>query len=232
MSVLAIVAHPDDAGIFCGGTLSKHADRGDDVTMVHMTRGELGASDDTEAEIAAVREREARRAGDELGAAVEFLDFLDGRVTYTLDNRLELVETVREHDPELILTHFRDDMHPDHRITSRLVTDAYYMASLPLVETASSPCDPSNVYYFGKPTSSFEPETFVDISEHVERKMRAVERHESQVAWLDDHGGIDGEFDDLVANVRARARTLGQKAGVPFAEGFTPLHTTSVEYLE
>ena len=26
MSLLCIVAHPDDAGIFCGGTLAKHSD--------------------------------------------------------------------------------------------------------------------------------------------------------------------------------------------------------------
>ncbi|ELY91543.1 PIG-L deacetylase family protein [Natrialba taiwanensis] len=232
MSVLAIVAHPDDADIFCGGTLAKHADRGDDVTIIHMTRGELGTADGTEEEIAAVREEEARQSGSELGASVEFLEFLDGRVTYSMENRLEIVETIREHDPELILTHFRDDMHPDHRITSRLVTDAYYMASLPLVETNSEPCDPSNVYCFGKPTSSFDPDTFVDVSEHVEQKIRAVEAHESQAAWLDEHGGIDGEFDDFVENVRARTRTLGQRAGVPFAEGFTSLHTTPVSYLE
>ncbi|ELY98568.1 PIG-L deacetylase family protein [Natrialba aegyptia] len=232
MSVLAIVAHPDDADIFCGGTLAKHADRGDDVTIVHMTRGELGTADGTEEEIAAVREEEARQSGSELGASVEFLEFLDGRVTYSMEKRLEVVETIREHDPELILTHFRDDMHPDHRVTSRLVTDAYYMASLPLVETNSEPCDPSNVYCFGKPTSSFDPDTFVDVSEHVEQKMRAVEAHESQAAWLDEHGGIDDEFDDFVENVRARTRTLGQRAGVPFAEGFTSLHTTPVSYLE
>ncbi|MFU8868957.1 PIG-L deacetylase family protein [Natronococcus sp.] len=232
MSVLAIVAHPDDADIFCGGTLAKHADRGDDVTIVHMTRGELGTADGTEAEIAAVREEEARRSGEKLGATVEFLDFLDGRVTYSMENRLEVVETIREHDPELVLTHFRDDMHPDHRVTSRLVTDAYYMASLPLVETASEPCDPSNVYYFGKPTSSFEPDTFVDVSDHVEQKMRAIEAHESQIEWLDEHGGIDGEFDEFLEDVHARTRTLGQRAGVAFAEGFTSLHTTSVPYLE
>ena len=33
IKLLAIVAHPDDAGIFCGGTLAKHADRGDDVVF-------------------------------------------------------------------------------------------------------------------------------------------------------------------------------------------------------
>lgn len=232
MSIIVIVAHPDDADIFCGGTLAKHIDRGDDVTIIHMTRGELGTADNNEAEITAIREEETRRSGKELGASVEFLDFQDGRVTYSMENRLEIVETIRKHDPNLVLTHFQDDMHPDHRVTSKLVTDAYYMVSLPLVETASAPCDPSNVYYFGKPTSSFEPETYVDISEQIDRKMRAIERHKSQIKWLNDHGGIDSEFDDFIANVRARARTLGQEAGVPFAEGFTSLHTTSVEYLE
>ena len=33
IKLLAIVAHPDDAGIFCGGTLAKHADRGDDIVF-------------------------------------------------------------------------------------------------------------------------------------------------------------------------------------------------------
>lgn len=232
MHVLVIVAHPDDADIFCGGTLAKHADRGDDVTIVHMTRGELGATEGTQSEIAAVREEEARQSGTELGAEVEFLDFLDGRVTYSLENRSTLVDTIRAHDPDALLTHFREDMHPDHRVTSKLVTDAYYMASLPLAESKLPPCDPDNVYYFGKPTASFDPETFVDITGFVEQKLDALERHESQVDWLNEHGGIDDEFDDLVASVRARDRSLGQQCGVSFAEGFVPLHGRSIDYLE
>jgi oligopeptide/dipeptide ABC transporter, ATP-binding protein, C-terminal domain len=57
MHVVAIVAHPDDADIFCGGTLAKHATRGDQVSISHMTRGEYGGlGTDTEAEIADTRE--------------------------------------------------------------------------------------------------------------------------------------------------------------------------------
>ncbi|MFC4405521.1 PIG-L deacetylase family protein [Haloarchaeobius iranensis] len=234
MHLLAIVAHPDDAAIFCGGTLAKHADRGDRVTVAHMTRGEYGGlGSQSEAAVAETREAEARAAGEVLGVDdVTFLDFEDGRVTDSLANRLLLVDVLREHDPDLVLTHFRDDMHPDHRATAGLVTDAYYMASLPLCETDHPPCDPDNVYHFGKPTSSFEPETFVDVSDHLDRKLDALERHESQVEFLVEHGGIDAEFDNLAESLRAEGLVLGKQAGCTAAEGFVPLHETARDYLD
>ncbi|RQG86668.1 PIG-L family deacetylase [Natrarchaeobius halalkaliphilus] len=232
MKLLAIVAHPDDADIFCGGTIAKHADRGDTVTIAHMTKGEYGGFDTDRETVAETRAEEARRSGDELGAAdVTFLGFPDGRIEYSLENRLEIVETIREHDPDLILTHYREDMHPDHRVTSRLVTDAYYMASLPLVETEYEPCDPDNVYCFGKPTSTFEPTTYVDISGYENRKAAAIDHHESQVAFLEEHGGIDAEFDNLIEGVAAENATLGKKTGVNSAEGFLALHEQANDYL-
>lgn len=231
MDILTIVAHPDDADIFCGGTLAKHTDRGDDVTIVHMTRGEYGGFDTTETAIAEIRETEARASGETLGARVEFLDFKDGRITYSLEHRLELVDTIRAYAPDVVITHYRDDMHPDHRATSRLVVDAYYMASLPLVETTHPPCDPENVYFVGKPTSAFEPTVFVDITGYEACKADAIEQHESQVEFLTEHGGIDAEFDNLVDGVMAEATVLGKKTGVDSAEGFLPLHTTATDYL-
>lgn len=232
MHVLAIVAHPDDASIFCGGTLAKHADRGDHVTVLHMTRGEYGGfADTTEDELAAVRAEEARRAGDTLGVEVGFLDFKDGRVTDSIENRLRVVEALRAHEPDLVLTHHVDDPHPDHRATSRLVSDAYYMASLPLVDAGGAPMDPDNVYYFGKATSGFDPTTFVDITGYLGAKVVAVQAHESQLEFLRDHGGIDSGFDDVAEDTRARARTLGRRVGASHAEGFIPLQEISQAYL-
>ncbi|MFC6734074.1 MULTISPECIES: PIG-L deacetylase family protein [unclassified Haladaptatus] len=231
MHLLAIVAHPDDADIFCGGTLAKHAARGDEVTIAYMTRGEYGGFDTTEAEVAETREAEALAAAETLGASATFLGFEDGRVTYSLENRLRMVETIREHRPDLVLTHFRDDMHPDHRATSRLVTDAYYMAALPLVETDHDPWEPDNVYYFGKPTSSFEPDVAVDITEFQSQKEEAILEHESQVEWLAAHGGIDAEFEGLVEDTRASARTFGRVHGAGYAEGFSSLHKSARQFL-
>lgn len=231
MHILAIVAHPDDAEIFCGGTLAKHAGRGDTVTIAYMTRGEYGSMTGPTEEVAAIRQAEAEDAAAVLGADTRFLDFHDGRVTYSLDSRLRVLDAIRAESPDLLLTHFDDDMHPDHRVTSALVTDAYYMASLPLVETDYPPCDPANVYYFGKPTSSFDPDVFVDVTDHHQAAHEALDRHESQVEWLQEHGGIDAEFDALHDSLEAEARVLGRQAGVEFAEGFTRLHESATEYL-
>lgn len=231
MKVLAIVAHPDDAEIFCGGTLAKHADRGDEVTIVYMTHGQLGGFDTTEEKLAKTREQEAKEAAEILGAETTFLGFKDGRIEYSLEKRLQLVDTIREYSPDLLLTHYRDDMHPDHRATSRLVTDAYYMASLPLLETEHNPCDPQNVYFFGKPTSEFEPEAIVDTSGYAETVERAIDEHESQVKWLQEHGGIDPEFDNLFEGVHAEKQALGRTVGAKSAEGFVPLHETATEFL-
>jgi len=231
VDLLVIVAHPDDADIFCGGTIAKHADRGDDVTVAHMTRGEYGGFDASEEEVAAEREEEARASARELGADAEFLDFADGRIEYSLENRLRIVRLIRRHDPTYVVTHYTDDLHPDHCTTADLVQDAYYMASLPLVDVPEEPCEVENVYSVGKPTSSFEPSVFVDITDYQEQKERAIEHHESQVEFLEEHGGIDAEFDNLLSGVRSEAEALGKRVDARYVEGFAPLHEQSAEYL-
>lgn len=232
MKLLAVVAHPDDASIFCGGTLAKHADRGDDVHVVHMTRGEYGGLEqESQVNLADRRTEEARSAAQRIGADVFFLEFHDGRIEYSLENRDHLNDTIREHAPDLVFTHTRYSNHPDHRVTGRLVTDACYQASLPRVDSKYDPVDPDNVYYFGKKACSPEPDVLVDVTNYLDMKEEAVQCHESQMEFLAEHGGLDRSFDDLVEDVRARARTLGDRSGVRYAEGFTTLRDEVRDYL-
>src|ERR1700742_3838104 len=81
--VLGIFAHPDDETICAGGTLAKYAEGGADVRVVCLTRGEAGRIRDagaaTRMTLAAVREGELSRAGDELGIAeTRSLHYPDG----------------------------------------------------------------------------------------------------------------------------------------------------------
>ena len=43
LDLLAIMAHPDDAELLCGGTLIKSASRGKRVGVVDLTAGEMGS---------------------------------------------------------------------------------------------------------------------------------------------------------------------------------------------
>ena len=44
LDLLAVMAHPDDAELLCGGTLIKSASRGKRVGVVDLTAGEMGSS--------------------------------------------------------------------------------------------------------------------------------------------------------------------------------------------
>lgn len=233
MQLLAIVAHPDDASMFCGGTLAKHSRRGDDVHVAYMTRGSYGGGGDrAESGVAEQRVKEAREAGTVLGVSTSFLGFKDGRIEYSLENRRKITNVIRNHHADLLLTHDVSDDHPDHRLTARLVQDAFYQASLPLAQSEHAPCDPDNVFRFGKPESGFEPDFYVDITEEQSTKEDALECHTSQAEFLEEHGGLDRRFDDLLEDVRAQARVNGRRCGVRFAEGFNRFREQPEDYLE
>ena len=44
LKVLVVGAHPDDPETGCGGTIARHADEGNDVSILYLTRGEAGVA--------------------------------------------------------------------------------------------------------------------------------------------------------------------------------------------
>lgn len=213
MDLLAIVAHPDDAAFTCGGTLAKHADAGHEVTVAYATRGAWGGTRDDRAE---VREREARNCVEALGGEAVFLDGKDGRLEADLDARFDLVEVVRSATPDAVITWHHDDPHPDHRTVGQLARDAAFQAATMGLDTASPPCDRPDVFYVGKPSTSFEPDTYVDVTDLVDAKVDALYEHETEVERLETERGY-GNVGELV---RTRTAAYGQECGVPHAEGF------------
>src|SRR5437016_14492169 len=127
MNILAIGAHPDDLEILCGGTLARFAQRGDRVTMLIMSDGSAGHAEIPAAELAAIREREARAAVAVIGAEFVWLGLRDEFVFNDEPTRILLLNAIRAARPELILTHHPDDYHPDHRSVSRAVFDASFI---------------------------------------------------------------------------------------------------------
>ena len=191
--VLAIGAHPDDVEIGCGGSLARHRAQGDVVSILTLSRGAAGGDIN-------IRTREALRAADLLNAKVEFGDLTDAHISEGYET-IELIEsTVRKFRPTHVYTHALQDTHQDHR--------AVHTASLVAARQVS------NVYCYQAPSSTvdFRPNMFVDISDFIEAKLRAIGSYESQVsrsAMLQD------EF------IVATARYWGRYAGHGLAEPMT-----------
>jgi N-acetylglucosamine malate deacetylase 1 len=223
MRVLAVGAHPDDLEILCGGTLARYSEEGHDVVMCHATKGDRGSFQYTSEEISRIRNEEAQRAAEIAGAEHTSLRLSDGEVNAAdpLQRRI-VVDLVREARPDVIITHSPGDYMADHNEISRLVFDASFLSSLPLLETGRPAHPVVAPIYFMETVSGlgFTPTEFVDVTGTIETKVQMLEAHESQLRWLREHDGVD-----IVETMRTATAHRGFQCGVRYAEGFTPCLT-------
>ncbi|MDE3168104.1 MAG: PIG-L family deacetylase, partial [Acidobacteriota bacterium] len=101
--ILSIHAHPDDAEILAGGTLSLLADRGHAITIATMTPGDCGSAELPPDEIAAVRRGEAASAAALLGAGYVCVELRDLAIFNDDATRRRVVEALRRARPDVIL---------------------------------------------------------------------------------------------------------------------------------
>ena len=197
--VLVVLAHPDDPEFFCGGTVARWAAAGRAVSYCLLTRGDKGADDDAvpSDQIAQMREAEQRAAADVLGVhQVTFLSHPDGYLEPNLDLRRDIVRILRQERPDIVITcdptNFfpsnRHINHADHRAAGEATLDAVYPAARSalyfpelLNEEGLEPHKVHDVYVAG----AQHPNTKVDITEHFELKLRALQEHHSQISDFD-----------------------------------------------
>jgi len=176
LDILAFGAHPDDVELFAGGTLAKMAALGHATGVVDMTRGELGTRGTP-----AQRKREARRAAGILHLKVrENLSLADGHVLVTPQSRLRVIRMLRKYRPQVVLTHYWDDRHPDHVNTSRLVAEAVHHSGLAKIKTGQRRYRPPVLLYFKLP-ANLVPSFVVDVSEYTEQRKDAIGAYRSQL---------------------------------------------------
>jgi LmbE family N-acetylglucosaminyl deacetylase len=192
MNVLAIGAHPDDVELGAGGTLVRHIARGDKVTLLVMSQGELGIYDQ------ASRSGEQLHATEALGATLLWGGFPDSAIPSGAEAITVIDEAISRTSASLVYTHAPDDTHQDHRCTS--------IASLAAARRVSTV-----LYYETPSTQHFQPTLFVDVEESLSAKIELLRAHLSQVLR-------DGPV-DLEAIV-AQARFRGSQSRVRHAEAF------------
>lgn len=170
--VLVIGAHPDDPETGCGGTMLWLKEAGCEVVAVYMTKGEGGISGKTHSEAVAIRVPEAQKACEILGVRPVFLSQIDGHSEVNKERYQEMRDVIAAENPDVVLTHWPIDSHPDHRVCSLLVYDAWRRLGH------------FELFYFevmsGVQTQLFHPTDWVDISKVAEQKRAACYCHVSQ----------------------------------------------------
>lgn len=231
VDILAFGAHPDDVELGCGGSIAVAIAQGKTVGVIDLTRGELGTRGSAE-----IRDDEAHHAAKIL--AVSFrknLAFKDAFFTNDEAHQRAIVQLLRTHQPKVVLCNAIDDRHIDHAKGSRLVSDACFLSGLQKITTKDesgnnqAPWRPAHVYHYIQ-WKEIEPDFVVDISDHVETKMRSIQAYSSQFYDAkSDAPATPISSKNFLESVRYRAQNLGRLSGVAAAEGFTVERTPLIQ---
>ena len=171
LTILAVLAHPDDESFGMGGTLALYASRGVEVHLVCATRGEVGDATPELLKgfdsIGKLRESELRCAAGILGlAGVHFLDYRDSGMPGSVDNHhpqalaaqpldevaANVVCYIRTLKPQVVLTFdpIGGYRHPDHIAIQRATVRAFEQAGNSEFAAESLPAYVSERLYFHK----------------------------------------------------------------------------------
>jgi LmbE family N-acetylglucosaminyl deacetylase len=228
--VLVVIAHPDDVDFGAAGSVATWTDAGIDVSYCVVTDGDAGGHDRSVSrrDMAETRRAEQTAAAKHVGVTdLVFLGHPDGRLEPTIELRRDLSRVIRQVRPQRVLSPSPERnyqrifaSHPDHLAAGEAALCAVYpdarnpFAHPELLDEGLEPWVVDEVWMMATASA----DTFVDITDTIDRKLDALRSHVSQ---HQDPGMLDGLIRDWGAMV-------AQAAGFPdghLAEGFQRVGT-------
>jgi LmbE family N-acetylglucosaminyl deacetylase len=197
--VLIVAAHADDEVLGCGGTIARHIDEGDEISVIVLC-------DDRHSMAAVIAQKFNYRLG-VIGLPDQKFDTIPLlHITRDIEN---LIKTVH---PQIVYTHHLGDLNLDHHITARAVLTACRPLPQSTVE---------EIYGFEVLSSTewglqpFQLAHFVEID--WARKLEALQCYDSEMRNHPHARSYDSAM--------SLAELRGGQCGVPFAEAFTVYRT-------
>ena len=165
-TVAAIMAHPDDEVLGCGGSLSRLSRSGASVHIFILATGLTSRGPADKAALLALKDQ-AKAATARLGAAtIDFADFPDNSMdSVSLLEIIKKVESfVTKIKPDLIFTHHSGDINIDHDLTQRAVMTATRALpkSKPIEVLA---CEVLSSTEFGPANKQLQPHLYLRLTE-------------------------------------------------------------------
>lgn len=198
--VLAIGAHPDDIEFGAGATLLRYREQGCRTCGLILTSGERSNGKEQDADS---RLHEAQQSARVIALSeLRTLSFPDTRLhSCKADIRRVIESALRELSPDVILTHTPHDVHSDHRTVFEVTREAARGAyTILCYENPNTP-------------PGFKPDYFVDVSDYLDDKIKALAQHKTQ---------SQKPYTDPTV-IRAAAAFRGAQARVKYAEAFESL---------
>ena len=213
-TVLLIAAHADDEALGCSGTVARHVEEGDVVHLVLMADGvhsrKEASKEDLTQRIAA-----SKRAQSILGvSSARSLDLPDNKMDSVplleIVQRLEPI--IDETQPSVIYTHHHGDLNIDHRLThAAVMTACRPLPDLSVREIYGFEILSSTEWAIQK-TSPFLPDYFVDITQHLRKKLDALDAYAEEMRQPPHSRSI--------THAEVLAHHRGYSIGVDAAEAF------------
>jgi LmbE family N-acetylglucosaminyl deacetylase len=200
LKVVVFGGHPDDPESGAGGLVATLTRQGHEVILAYGTtfRGGRRFFNRPEGE---VRRAEATAACEVLGATPKFFPYAHEKLVADEATIKAVSAWLDEVKPDVVVTHWPLDTHPNHQAVSSAVWQSYKRRG------------GWNLYLFevltDQQTIAFHPELYLDIGSVRERKRRALLEHKSQ------------EPEAIWEAHEKMHRRRGAECGVAFAEAYS-----------
>lgn len=209
MSVLFVVAHPDDEAYGPAGTIAKLAEKETVVVMSLCNGNKIGA----DPYIGSNRRDAFTASCRKLGTSGSVLRQHDDLTLTYRETIEEIDKVVSKVKPRAIYTHNISDINADHR----LVAEACMVVARPKPESFVE-----ELYFFEVPSSTdwafnqlgktFEPNVYENISDYWYKKQQVLELYETETYEFPDARSVEA--------TETLAKYRGYQCGVRYAEAF------------
>ena len=128
---IAFGGHIGDAELTAGLFLATKSLEGCKIVTVALTGGEKGnPANISQDDYRIQKEKEAAEFARMLNGEAIVFPYKDGELEYSEQVVIEVAEIIRKYQPIAIFTHWKNSMHKDHELTSRIVKEAQFYASI------------------------------------------------------------------------------------------------------
>jgi LmbE family N-acetylglucosaminyl deacetylase len=211
--ILIVASHPDDEILGCGATVARLVKEGHEAYILILGEGLTSRGFVKEIELLNLAEQ-VKKAGKIIGVENPIFRYNFKDNSFDSIPLLEIVKAIEnvknEILPDIIFTHFKDDLNIDHRLTYHAVITA----TRPLLgETVKE------IYSFEIPSStewafptSFSPDVFWDVTDTIKLKFDALKEYDGEIRNYPHPRSLE--------IIELKAKLWGATMGIPYAEAF------------